>query len=389
MERSARRILTSHAGSLPRPESLTHLYAARVRGEPVDEAALAAAGAAAVPWVLKAQIDAGIDVVSNGEQQRESFVLYLRRRLAGLGGVGSRVPSADMDAYPKYKVALARQSAGRQTVSNRDQIPKCIGPISYIGQHDLDAEIAVFKRALGAVTGRYAEAFVTAASPGILAAIVKNEHYASQADYIGALGKALQIEYEAIVNAGFLLQIDAPDLALERHTSFRDRPLDEFLAFVDVVVATINRALANVPREKVRLHVCWGNYEGPHDRDVPLADIWPVLQKANVGGFFLPFANPRHAHEVKVLERMPPAPDQVFVAGVIDTLTNFVEHPEVVADRIERVARAIGDPTRVIAGTDCGFDTSAGMGRVAEDVVWAKLRAMRDGADIASKRLFG
>ncbi|MDX2157021.1 MAG: cobalamin-independent methionine synthase II family protein [Hyphomicrobiaceae bacterium] len=388
MQRSTNRILTTHAGSLPRPEALTALYVARVRGEAVDESVLAKAGADAVPWVVKAQLDAGMDIISNGEQQRESFVLYLRRRLSGLGGVGSRVASSDMDAYPKYKEAMARQVAVRPSVSNRDQLPKCVGPIGYIGQADLKEEIESFRTALAAVAGRYAEAFFTAASPGILAAIVRNEHYASQADYIGAVAEALRTEYEAIVAAGFLLQIDAPDLALERHTSFRDRPLAEFQAFVETVVAAINRALANVPRDRVRLHVCWGNYEGPHDRDVPLADIWPILQKANVGGFFLPFANPRHAHEVKVFERMPPAPDQVLTVGVIDTLTNFVEHPEVVADRIERVARIVGDPTRIIAGTDCGFDTSAGMGRVAEDVVWAKLRAMRNGADIASQRLF-
>lgn len=388
MQRSTRRILTTHAGSLPRPETLTQLYVARVRGEPVDEGVLARAGADAVPWVVKAQLDAGMDVISNGEQQRESFVLYLRRRLSGLGGEGRRVPSADMDAYPKYKEALARQTAARPSVSNRDQLPKCVGPIRYVGQADLATEIASYKAALASVAGRYEEAFFTAASPGILAAIVNNEHYPDQASYIAAIAEALRIEYEAIHEAGFLLQIDAPDLALERHTSFRDRPLADFQAFVETVVGAINAALTNIPRDRVRLHVCWGNYEGPHDRDVPLADIWPILQKANVGGFFLPFANPRHAHEIKVFESMPPAPDQVVAIGVIDTLTNFVEHPEVVADRLERAARIIGDPTRILAGTDCGFDTSAGMGRVAEDVVWAKLKAMADGAALASKRLF-
>ncbi len=388
MQRSSNRILTTHAGSLPRPEALTQLYVARVKGETVDEAMLAKAGADAVPWVIKAQIDAGMDVISNGEQQRESFVLYLRRRLAGLGGSGSRVPSADMDAYPKYKAAVARQSQSRPSVSNRDQLPKCVGPVSYIGHADLEAELSSFKTALAGVAGQYREAFFTAASPGILAAIVKDEHYGDQKTYINAIADALRTEYEAIVNAGHLLQIDAPDLALERHTSFKDRPLADFQAFVATVVEAINRALVNVPRDRVRLHVCWGNYEGPHDRDVPLADIWPILQKANVGGFFLPFANPRHAHEIKVLAASPPAPDQVIAVGVIDTLTNFVEHPEVVADRIERAAQAIGDATRVLAGTDCGFDTSAGMGRVAEDVVWAKLKAMSEGARIASSRLF-
>ncbi|MEZ5856976.1 MAG: cobalamin-independent methionine synthase II family protein [Hyphomicrobiaceae bacterium] len=388
MQRSETRILTTHAGSLPRPEALTKLYVARVNGEAVDEATLAKAGADAVPWVVKAQIDAGMDVISNGEQQRESFVLYLRRRLAGLGGAGSRVPSADMDAYPKYKEAFAKQSSTKPSVSNRDQLPKCVGPVSYIGHADLETELSSFKAALAGVSGRYSEAFFTAASPGILAAIVNDEHYGDQKTYINAIADALRTEYEAIVKAGFLLQIDAPDLALERHTSFKNRPLGDFQAFVATVVEAINRALVNVPRDRVRLHVCWGNYEGPHDRDVPLADIWPILQKANVGGFFLPFANPRHAHEIKVLGAMPPAPDQVVAVGVIDTLTNFVEHPEVVADRLERAADVLGDATRVLAGTDCGFDTSAGMGRVAEDVVWAKLKAMSDGARIASSRLF-
>ncbi len=194
-------------------------------------------------------------------------------------------------------------------------------------------------------------------------------------------------EYEAIVSAGFLLQLDCPDLALERHLSYQDRPLGDFLGFVERVVATINNALVNIPREQVRLHVCWGNYEGPHDCDVPLADILPILQQAKVGAFFLPFANPRHAHEYRVFEKLPLAGDQLLVAGVIDSLTNFVEHPETVAERLERVAQVVGDPHRVLAGTDCGFDTSAGSGRVAEDVVWAKLAALAEGARLASARL--
>jgi len=216
---------------------------------------------------------------------------------------------------------------------------------------------------------------------------MKNEYYDSDEAYLAALGTALSIEYEAIVKAGFLLQLDCPDLALERHLSYQDRPLGEFLGFVERVIETINRAIANVPRDRVRLHVCWGNYEGPHDKDVPLEDILPILQKANVGGFVLPFANPRHQHEYRVLQKFPLADDQIIVAGVIDDLTGFVEHPEVVADRIENVARVVGDPRRVMAGTDCGFDTSAGMGRVTEDVVWAKMKAMAEGAKIASERL--
>ena len=243
------------------------------------------------------------------------------------------------------------------------------------------------KEALRQIVDKQVEPFLTAPSPGIIAAAMKNEYYDSEEAYLAALGKALRIEYEAVVNSGFLLQLDCPDLALERHLSYQDRPLGEFLGFVERVVDTINQAIENVPRDRVRLHVCWGNYEGPHDKDVPLEDILPILQKAKVGGFVLPFANPRHQHEYRVLQKFPLADDQIIVAGVIDDLTGFVEHPEVVADRLENVARIVGDPRRVMAGTDCGFDTSAGMGRVTEDVVWAKMKAMAEGAKIASERL--
>lgn len=389
MQKSDTRILTTHVGSLPRPPDLTRAYARRARGEQVDQAFVDDAGRRAVPWVVQKQIASGMDVINNGEQQRESFVLYLRHRLSGLGGEGSRLPWADVEAYPNYKENLARQIAARgEAVSNRDNIPKCIGPISYVGQHELQAECTDFKSALKDVAGRYVEPFFTAPSPGILASICRNEHYDTFEAYIAAIGRAIRVEYEAIVNNGFVLQLDCPDLALECHGLFQKRPLKDFLGFVETVVDTINNSIQGLPRDRIRLHVCWGNYEGPHDKDVPLAEIWPILQRANVGGFVLPFANPRHAHEIKVFEKAPLAPDQVLAIGAIDTLTNFVEHPEVVADRIVRAAEIVGDPTRIMAATDCGFDTSAGMGRVAEDVVWAKLRAMSDGAALASKRLF-
>src|SRR5439155_1756989 len=224
-------------------------------------------------------------------------------------------------------------------------------------------------------------------SPGIIAAAMKNEFYDSFDAYLPAVAQGLQIEDAAIVTSGFLLQLDCPDLALERHLTYNDRPLGDFLGFVETVVEAINKAIEKVPRDRVRLHVCWGNYEGPHDRDVDLADILPILQKANVGGFVLPFGNPRHQHEWRVLQKFPLADDQIIVAGVVDDLTGFVEHPETVADRIENVARAAGHPQRVMAGPHCGFDTPAGMGRVAEDVVWGKREAMADGAKIGSQRL--
>jgi 5-methyltetrahydropteroyltriglutamate--homocysteine methyltransferase len=389
MQRSDNRILTTHTGSLPRPAALTQLYARRVRGEQVDAQAIEAGGRAAVRAVLAKQVETGIDVINDGEQTRESFVLYLRHRLTGLGGTSIRPMSADIDAYPAFQRDFQSRGGAKEAVSNRDRLPKAVGAVTYVDPSIVKRECAEFRSTVEPFAGRFVEPFLNAPSPGILAAIVQNEHYDTFDNYLAALGAALKVEYDAMVQAGFVLQLDCPDLALERHTSYRDRPLGDFLDFVDAVVATINTAISDLPREKVRLHVCWGNYEGPHDRDVPLREILPIVLKASVGGFVLPFANPRHAHEYRVFETMPLADDQIIVAGVIDTLTNFVEHPEVVADRIERVARAIGDPRRVLAGTDCGFDTSAGMGRVSEDVVWAKLAAMTEGARIASQRLFG
>jgi 5-methyltetrahydropteroyltriglutamate--homocysteine methyltransferase len=388
MRRSEDRILTTHTGSLPRPPELTRLYARQARGEPVDPAALAAAGRAALEWVVPQQVAAGIDVGNNGEQQREGFFLHVRHRMSGFGGNWRRWPRADVEHYPVFKAALEAQLAGREAVSNF-QPPKAVGEVRYVDRSLVEAECADFRAVLDGLAEGFVEPFLTAPSPGIVAAAIRNEHYDTEDAYLAALGAALRVEYEAIHRAGFLLQLDCPDLALEHHVSYQDRALGDFLGFVERVVDTINRALEGIPRERVRLHVCWGNYEAPHDCDVPLDEIVPIILRAKVGALVLPFANPRHAHEMRCLERLPLGPDQLIVAGVIDTLTNFVEHPEVVAERIERAARAVGDPRRVLAGTDCGFDTSAGMGRVAEDVVWAKLRALHDGARLASARLFG
>jgi 5-methyltetrahydropteroyltriglutamate--homocysteine methyltransferase len=388
MQRSEHRILTTHAGSLPRPAALTQLFARRVAGDAVDAAEIEAQGRAAVRGSVGKQIETGLDVIDDGEQSRESFVLYMRHRLTGLGGVGARTMHADLDAYPQYKATFQSRATTADKVSNRTHLPKAIGAIGYADPASIEAECADFRAALAGQERRFAEAFLTAPSPGIIAAIVQNEHYDTFERYLDALSAALRIEYEAIVRNGFLLQLDCPDLALERHTSYRDRPLADFVDFVEMVVAAINKALRNIPRERIRLHVCWGNYEGPHDRDVALRDILPAILRAKAGAIFLPFANPRHAHEFRVLDEIPLGADQLLIAGVIDTLTNFVEHPEVVADRIERIAATMGDPRRVLAGTDCGFDTSAGMGRVAEDVVWAKLRALKEGAQLASQRLF-
>jgi 5-methyltetrahydropteroyltriglutamate--homocysteine methyltransferase len=391
MQRSRDRILTTHTGSLPRPPGLTKLYARRSRGEEIDNAELERAGHAALQEIVPKQIDAGIDIGNNGEQQREGFFLHVRHRMTGFGGAWKRWPRADVENYPIFKQSMEIQNASKEMVSNFAP-PKVIGEVRYIGAAEAVRECTDFRevldnRARGGLRG-FAEAFLTAPSPGIVVAAIRNEHYDTEDAYLAAVGRALQVEYEAIASQGFLLQLDCPDLALEHHVSFQERPLGDFLGFVERVVATINDALRNIPREKVRMHVCWGNYEGPHDRDVSLEAILPLIARMNVGALVLPFANPRHAHEVRCLEGKAIADDQIVVAGVIDSTTNFVEHPEVVAERIERVAKTLGDPTRVMAGTDCGFDTSAGAGRVANDVVWAKLAALSAGAKLASDRLF-
>jgi 5-methyltetrahydropteroyltriglutamate--homocysteine methyltransferase len=388
MQRSQSRILTTHTGSLPRPRALTRLYALRARGEAVEGAEIDRLGREALAAVVRRQHEAGIDIGNNGEQQRDSFFLYLKSRLSGLGGSWERPSRADVDRYPEFKRMWLEQHASKTQVSALGGLPKAIGAVRYLDAAAIDEECRTFKTVLEENPGAFVEPFMCAPSPGILATAVRNEHYDTLAAYLAALGAALQVEYEAIVRNGFLLQIDAPDLALERHITYKDRPLSAFTDFVEEVVATINRALVNVPRDRVRLHVCWGNSESPHDCDVPLEGILPALLAAKVGGLVLPFANPRHAHEFRCFAKQPLADDQVLVAGAIDPLTNFVEHPEVVADRVERVAAVIGDPSRVLAGTDCGFDTSAGWGRVAEDVVWAKLTSLRDGARLASRRLF-
>ena len=386
MRRSEDRILTTHTGSLPRPSELTRLYVRRARGEAVDPAEIERLGQAALHGIVRKQAEAGVDIANNGEQQREGFFLHIRHRMSGFGGSWQRRTRADALRYPLFRQMMEQQLAAREAVSNMGP-PKAIDDVRYLGTGAIEAECADFRAALDDTGTQFVETFVTAPSPGIVAAAMKNEHYDTEEAYLDALGAALKQEYETIVRRGFLLQLDCPDLALERHLSYQDRPLGDFLGFVERVVASINKALENVPRDRVRLHVCWGNYEGPHDCDVPLADILPVIKQAEVGAFFFPFANPRHAHEYRVFEKQPLADDQLLIAGVIDSLTNFVEHPEAVAERLERVATVIGDPHRVIAGTDCGFDTSAGMGRVAEDVVWAKLKSLAEGARLASARL--
>ncbi|HEX4797885.1 MAG TPA: cobalamin-independent methionine synthase II family protein [Burkholderiales bacterium] len=384
MKRSESRILTTHAGSLPRTRQLVDLQLRRSRGETVDPAVLGEAAGQATRRAVSRQLECGIDIGNDGEQPRESFVTYVRYRMSGFAGESRRPPVKDLVHYPSFRELV--QAQGR--VSLLTSPPRATGEVRYVDRGPLDSGFAGYRKVLDEQPRQFVESFWTAPSPGIVACAMQNDHYGSLGEYVNAVADALRTEYEAIVAQGFVLQIDGPDLAMERHRLFAERPLAEFLDFVELTVSAINRALAKVPRDRVRLHVCWGNYEGPHTFDVPLDDLAARLYQARVGALVLSMANPRHAHEHRSLARHPLPRDWILVAGVIDTTTNYVEHPEVVADRIEAAARAVGDPRRVLAGTDCGFDTSTGFGQVAEEVAWEKLRALRAGAELATKRLF-
>lgn len=387
MERSTDRILTTHVGSLPRTSALVQMLVALSRREEIDQAALAKEIENSTYQVVRNQLEAGIDIGNNGEQSRESFFTYVQHRLTGYGSESDRPPIQDMVRFPSYQ----RLRASRTSVSrvNLFRAPKAIGEVRHTGLKPIEDECRVYAQVLSSQPRGFVESFMTAASPGIVCAAMLNEHYPSYEDYVFAVAEALRPEYQYIVSQGFVLQLDCPDLALERHTSYAERPLAEFLRFVETNVSALNHAIAGIPRDRVRMHVCWGNYEGPHVFDVPLEEILPRLYEANVGALLLPFANPRHAHEWRCFERQPLPDDMLLIAGVIDTTTNYVEHPQVVADRLERVVSAVGEPGRVLAGTDCGFATSASeVPTIAEEIVWEKLRSLRAGADLATKRLY-
>jgi 5-methyltetrahydropteroyltriglutamate--homocysteine methyltransferase len=377
---SESRFLTTHAGSLPRPAALAELHGRRSRGARVADEELRTAVEQATAEVIAAQVEAGIDIGNDGEQARESFFTYVQHRMSGFGGTSHRAVMRDLAEHPDL-LELTRGRRERMKV-NLMAAPAAVAEVTYGDRSELDAELALVRDA------PFAETFMTAASPGIVAAAMENRFYATQDEYVLAVAAALRTEYRAIVDRGLLLQIDAPDLALERHTLFADRPLGDFLSWVELVVGAINVALEGIDPGRVRLHVCWGNYEGPHTYDVAFDDIQPLLYEAHVGALVVSMANARHAHEFRCFARRPLPEGMGLVAGVIDTTSNYVEHPEVVADRLVRVAEAVGDPSRVVAGTDCGFDTSAGIGDVAPSLVWEKLRALRAGADLASDQLF-
>jgi 5-methyltetrahydropteroyltriglutamate--homocysteine methyltransferase len=377
---SESRILTTHAGSLPRPRALAELHGRRSSGETVDPAELRTAIEEATAATIAAQVEAGIDIGNDGEQARESFFTYVQHRMTGFGDTSQRALMRDLLDHPDFLELMIPRFARIKV--NLMAAPAAISEVAYGDTSELEAECALVAGA------PFPQTFMTAASPGIVVAAMNNRYYGSQEEYVRAVAAALQTEYRYIVDQGLLLQIDAPDLALERHTLFADRPLAEFLAWVELVISAINDALNGIEPSNVRLHVCWGNYEGPHTLDVPLKEILSRLYDANVGALVVSMANARHAHEYAQFAREPLPDGMVLVAGVIDTTSNYVEHEEVVADRLARIAHAVGDPKRIIAGTDCGFDTSAGLGDVAPSLVWEKLRALRAGADIATNRLF-
>ena len=386
MKRSEHRILTTHVGSLPRPPSLRDLLVRQDRGEAVDSSALAREAEAAVRYVISRQLDAGVDVGNNGEQPRVGFSTYPARRMRGFGGASKRRMSRDMAEHPDYMARLARQRSGAARINDA---PQAVAEVAYTDLGEATAECELFQRATPGEGKGFAEPFMTAASPGVIATIMLDAYYGSHERYIRALAREMRKEYELIVARGFVLQLDCPDLAMERVRFFQDEPLDRFLDAVALHIDAINEAVAAIPRDRVRLHLCWGNYDGPHTHDVALEPLLPIIYRARVGALSLPLASPRHQHELKAFRRHPLPDGMLFLPGVIDSTTNVVEHPEVVADRITAAVETVGDRTRVLAGVDCGFGTFAGSQLVEESIVWTKLRALRDGADLATKRLWG
>jgi 5-methyltetrahydropteroyltriglutamate--homocysteine methyltransferase len=386
MRSSEERILTTHVGSLPRNPTLRDLLVRQERGETIDAAALDREVEAAVQRAVQKQMEVGIDIGNDGEQPRVGFSTYVARRMRGFGGEGRRPPARDLTDFPDYAAILEfrRRAAGRIT-----NTPQAVADVEYADLSEAAKECDLFLRSTEALPQPFTECFMTAASPGIIATTMLNAFYDSYERYVFALAAQMRKEYELIHSRGLLLQLDCPDLAMERTRLFQHESLERFQEIITMHIEAINLAIGNIPPERIRLHVCWGNNDGPHIYDVPLEAILPILYRAKVGALSLELANPRHQHEYKVLKRHPMPESMLFLPGVIDSTTNFVEHPEVVADRICQVVDAVGDRTRVIASVDCGFGTFAGSELVAESVVWAKLQALKEGATLASKRLWG
>jgi len=385
VKHSRDRILTTHVGSLPRNESLSDLLIQREAGERYDAAQFDAEMEKAVRHVVNKQKEAGIDVGNDGEQQRVGFQTYVPARMAGFAGESKRRRGREFEEFPE----LVRYLTHRFPHGSKQQnAPEARGELRYQDASAITAEIKRFTRIAG--EGRpFAEMFMTAPSPGIIASTMLNAFYSSQEDYLAAIAREMHNEYRAIAEAGLILQIDAPDLAMDRTMFYRDQSDTEFAKICELHVAMINRGIEGIPRERVRLHVCYGNWEGPHIHDIALEKILPALYQAKVGALSIEFSNPRHAHEYAAFKRAPYPKDMILIPGVVETTSNFVEHPEVVARRIEEAVAAVGERERVIASTDCGFGTFTRREWVIEPVVWLKFKSIRDGADIASARLWG
>jgi 5-methyltetrahydropteroyltriglutamate--homocysteine methyltransferase len=380
MRTSTDRILTTHVGSLPRSQAVTDVLFGRENGGIRDEAAAARVIADAVEDVVRKQVAAGIDVVSDGEMSKISYATYVADRFTGFAGDTPREPGQDLVEFPRLLEKLAKLGS-----TAKYRRPRCVGEIRTRTLEPLQEDLRNFSRGVSA--GKPVDAFLNAASPGVIALFQPNDFYKTLDEYLEAVAEALRVEYEAIIAAGFLVQIDAPDLGMGRHTMYRNASVGEYLARAERHVEVLNHALRNVPGSRLRMHCCWGNYEGPHHHDVPMQDLLPVLLKAKPQALLFEAANPRHAHEWTVFRDAHLPDDKILVPGVLSSTTNYVEHPELVAERLLRFADIVGRE-RVMAGSDCGFSTFAGFGAVDPDIVYMKLGAMAEGARIASRRLW-
>jgi len=378
VKRSTDRILTTHTGSLPRPADLTAMLEALDGGAPPAPAALEARVRQAVADIVRKQVDVGVDVVNDGEQGKVGYSTYVRHRLTGFGGQHAVPARADWADFPEAAARAERRSSVAR--------PSCNGPIDWKDRTAVQTDAANLRAALAPVQAT--EAFMTAASPGVIAHFLRNEHYPSREAYLARLVDVMKEEYDAIVRAGFVLQVDCPDLAMGRHLAFPDLSNAAFLKIAEANVEALNHALRDIPADRMRLHLCWGNYEGPHHRDIPLREIIGIALKARPQALSFEGANPRHEHEWAVFREVRLPDDRLIIPGVLDSTTNFIEHPELVAQRLVRYAEVVGRE-RVIAGTDCGFATFARSNlQVEPEIAWAKFAAMAEGARLASAQLW-
>jgi 5-methyltetrahydropteroyltriglutamate--homocysteine methyltransferase len=380
------RILTTHVGSLPRNEKLSDLLMAQEEGKDIDANVMADEMDKAVRHVVRKQMEAGIDIGNDGEQQRVGFQTYVPQRMTGFAGVSKRRRGREFEEIPELRAYLMHRFP-HQT-KGQHSAPEAQADIKYKDLKPIQEETARFNR-IADELGAFSERFMTAASPGIISTTMLNAYYKTHDDYLDAIAREMSKEYQAIHKAGLILQIDAPDLAMDRTMMYRDLSDAEFVKRCERHVAAINKGIEGIPRDRVRLHVCYGNWEGPHIYDIALEKILPALYQARAGALSIEFSNPRHAHEYAAFKKQPLPKDMILIPGVVETTSNFVEHPEVVARRIEEAVAAVGDRERVIAGTDCGFGTFTKREWVIEPVVWLKLKSIREGADIASARLWG